>query len=704
MGQAITAIFGANSTQFQKELAKIEAMSLASSRRVSSSLAGGGHMAGMGGITRETAVVGREIAMGRGFGRILASLTLLSQYVNTATRNANQGASAARLISDAWEQQAQKANVAALAALKKAEASAVAAKMEKAASAEFISTLTADKRAQNEAAKAAVESAKKVADAARQKADAAKKEFSESFKIAQAPGGLTIESKEKLLADRSAMKSASDSANSDAIRAEGALARAAAVEAETDAELQSAIASEGNATATQLAADADAEEAVAANAAAAALERKAAAAAVDAAAQEANAAATAAAATTRAMAMLSTLGIFLALVAVVALLYMAVRNVIYVFSVKSDAEKRAAEWTAAHTLAIWSEIEAMTKLQEASRKTTLALHQMNVAKDRSVELARIAVEASNSEFDARQKLNDAGVKSKLINVDIEQTYGKISKQEAIQKKADIEAAAVKEKAALELNKLKAAANMTTNAAREAEKEKTKAQKDAQAADDEINKSPEGKKKTKRLAEIEQSLSAAKSEAEQARKDRIEFNNGGANVFYSSSLKARLDHYDGAKDKGAALALTEKSTADAAASLEIQKASLMKFMEPDQIKAEETMKIAREKTEAANTLKIEAEKANREAQTFAKTSPAGTAAEVSNIQKRAGLEEFQESAHFKGFNLNAQQQAGSYAATPPEWKEQLRILLAISEHTAHLIAPNNSPPGTKPAQLGTHPAH
>ena len=80
MATAITAIFGANSTQFQAELAKMQTMAIASASRIRSATAGGGHGAvGMTGMVRETTVIGREIAMGRGMGRILGSLTLLSQ-------------------------------------------------------------------------------------------------------------------------------------------------------------------------------------------------------------------------------------------------------------------------------------------------------------------------------------------------------------------------------------------------------------------------------------------------------------------------------------------------------------------------------------------------------------------------------------------------------------------------------------------------
>ena len=90
MATAITAIFGANSTQFQAELAKMQTLATASAARINSSMSGHGHT-GVTGMVRESAVIGREIAMGRGMGRILASLTLLTQYIGIHTFRNDSG-------------------------------------------------------------------------------------------------------------------------------------------------------------------------------------------------------------------------------------------------------------------------------------------------------------------------------------------------------------------------------------------------------------------------------------------------------------------------------------------------------------------------------------------------------------------------------------------------------------------------------------
>lgn len=176
MASAVTVIFGANSTQFQAELAKMQALTVAAGRRMASSAASG-HMVGTTGIVRETAVIGREIAQGRGIGRILASLTLLTQYLGSASRAAQHGATSARLVADAYAEAALKANVAAVAAMRKAEASAAAAEMDGFEDAASIAAADANALEAQTANATAAALARKAeaaaADAAAQEADAA---------------------------------------------------------------------------------------------------------------------------------------------------------------------------------------------------------------------------------------------------------------------------------------------------------------------------------------------------------------------------------------------------------------------------------------------------------------------------------------------------------------------------------------------------
>ena len=124
MATAVQVVFGANSTQFQAELAKMEAKTIASSRRLSS-IGAGGHFSG-GGVVRESAVLLREASRGN-FTRMAGSLSILAQYLNGAAGAAAKAVIPARMLSDAYEIAAAKANAAAVAAMRKAEASALAA-------------------------------------------------------------------------------------------------------------------------------------------------------------------------------------------------------------------------------------------------------------------------------------------------------------------------------------------------------------------------------------------------------------------------------------------------------------------------------------------------------------------------------------------------------------------------------------------------
>lgn len=171
MSNAVTAIFGANSTQFQSELNKMESLTAATGKRMSSSMGSSGHVAGLTGLIRETSVIVREIAMGRGIGRILGSFTLLIQYLNTFVGQTKQGVSAARELSNAYTQLAYKTQVQANMLKLKAMASEEAAFMEGLDNEATLAAATADAEAAKEAQIAATANLNK-AKAAQMAADA----------------------------------------------------------------------------------------------------------------------------------------------------------------------------------------------------------------------------------------------------------------------------------------------------------------------------------------------------------------------------------------------------------------------------------------------------------------------------------------------------------------------------------------------------
>jgi hypothetical protein len=125
---AVNVVFGANSQSFQAELRKMESATIASSRRLNALGGGGGHGA-HGGIIRESAVLIREASRGN-FTRMMGSLSILIQYLNGAAGAAARAVIPARMLSDAYAEASLRANAAATAAMRKAEASAAAAEAE----------------------------------------------------------------------------------------------------------------------------------------------------------------------------------------------------------------------------------------------------------------------------------------------------------------------------------------------------------------------------------------------------------------------------------------------------------------------------------------------------------------------------------------------------------------------------------------------
>ena len=582
MATAITAVFGASSASFQAELAKMQTLATASAARINSSMSGHGHT-GVTGMVRESTVIGREIAMGRGMGRILASLTLLTQYIGSASQASKAGQSAAAELAAAYEKQALKADVAAIAAARKAQALTAEAELE----------------------------------------------------------GFEVD-------------------------------------------------------ATIAAADANALEADTARAAAAALRQKAEAAATDAAAQNALAGAGAKAG----LGMFGLIAIFALMVIIIAEAYVVVKGLVEIFSRVSKAQLEAAQYANAHRLAIWEEMEAMEKLKDASEKTAEALHRMNEEKDHSVELAKEAIEASKAEAEARGKLYSASVKSKLLDVEIAEKRGFITPQQAASKKAQIESQAVADEADMKQKQLDTEAKISKYAAIKAEKDKIDAQQKVQEASNKINTSPEGVAKAKALAAAEKDLEASKREAEQAQKDVIEYNKGGSNILWSSSLKARMDGFKGTKDKAAALQESADSKSNAAVSSEIRINSLKRNMSPDEKALADATRIAEEKTNAAVTLQTDARKAETEANINRQNAAPVVAAEQANIKKQADLEMI--TSDKKGYDLNSQQKIGAYAATPPEWKQMVELNRRTADNTNFLRPSPHAAPGTQKPQLGTAP--
>jgi hypothetical protein len=120
---ALMAVIGANSEPMQRELRAVQRLARETGVSVKGSLSGGG-LASSGSIY-ESVVLLRELGRGN-YSRMIGSVTILAQRLGLLKLISGGGANAAQLLAQAWEVQAQKAGLAAIAATRKAAASQAA--------------------------------------------------------------------------------------------------------------------------------------------------------------------------------------------------------------------------------------------------------------------------------------------------------------------------------------------------------------------------------------------------------------------------------------------------------------------------------------------------------------------------------------------------------------------------------------------------
>ena len=107
MPDALRFLVGLDTGPFQAEIRKLDGIARASSRSIASQMAAGAH-GGYSGIVRESIVIGREIAMGRGGGRIVGSATILLGYLTNLIRGTKEAGSAANATAQAYDIMAAK--------------------------------------------------------------------------------------------------------------------------------------------------------------------------------------------------------------------------------------------------------------------------------------------------------------------------------------------------------------------------------------------------------------------------------------------------------------------------------------------------------------------------------------------------------------------------------------------------------------------
>jgi hypothetical protein len=562
MASAVTVVFGANSTQFQAELARMQTMTMAASKRMSMQ-AMGGHIQGMSTLVREGITIPREFLEGRGMGRIIASMSIFASALGLAASSSHKAATYSEQLAAGYERLAQKARLAEIAAIKKAEATA------------------ADAYAQN-------------------------------------------------LEDEATIRAA----EADALKAKSAT--------------EARIAAEEKAASALEAANAEEMEAVAAG--------------------EATAAS------------VPMLAIFIGIVATLALLYGAYKIISGVMNTFTQREIDAAELALKLKLSYEEEANVLLKLADAAEKADDALRKMNQGHDDYAKRVDDAVESQKKLYEHTKKLAELKKEGQLTQVDIEEKQGAITHEDAVKKKAAIEKQAIDDAAAARKDELWQEREILGISANRAEAWKKQKQAEAQAAQDKIDKDPEGVANAKELARLEKVEKEARKKADAAEEDAAKLKPGRQKNLKLSE------------------ASTQNLIAEGAA-FDIK--SLKEKMKPEQVAAANAFEAAREATENAKNINEKHNKAVKDYADDSKNSPAEVAAEKASIDLKT-KEEITPKLDAKGYSINSQQRVGAYSATAPILLQQLRALQSIDHKVTPMSPPRNHPPGAKSPQLSPAP--
>ena len=733
MASAVTVTFSANSAQFQAELKRMELMTRAAGRGMSSGLGamGGGRHGpvGMTGIIRESTVISREIMMGRGLGRILGSMSLLVQYIQSAA-NAHRALDEASVISaNLLKNEALAAKDLSKELEAKSVASALTAantKKEAQAALEVVTHYEQEAMFAKQAAAALREKATASAIAAKAAKDGAvQAEYNKVLqKISlgqpvQLPveivgvGNLKGRGKDEIdaMLAVTGAKTAILEANSAAMTR-----NVAALEAVAVADTEAATAADANAAAMTFklgvaeqtlaatVANVAANEAVAASDLEAAVAAEAHASALTAEASEALLLTTAANSLNGEMiglavsekmaaagiveveaAAIPILPLLIAIAAVLIVLYGAYKAVSVVIHHFSEMHVKAAQLARDSNLNFKEEAAALNKLEEAAKRTEEALRKMNEAHSETAKHSEEVLKAMEKEADAQRHLYDVRKESALLAVEKDLADGKITPEQAILRRAAIEKQAIDDKRNYKVTELLALRERSAIDARLAGAQAKADQNAYQAASDKVNATPEGRNNAKELDRL-------KKNEERARKSADESADKAVKMKFGSPEKAREEQH----------ADMMNQLADVAHAQVVEQERRMK---PDELNAAELMRKAEESTKAARAMD-EKHDGYVKAWAAAKTDTTGQAADATekqNIDRKAALEiEKAESKDKKGYSINSQQRLGAYASTAPVLLQQLAALRVIEHNTAPSHPPSNPPPGPKPPQLGTKP--
>ena len=590
-------------------------------------------------------------------------------------------ASTVQVLGEAYEKMTAKAADAANAAAKKANASAAAAAAEKAVNQDLSQTLKAEAQARLKNAMDAMAAAQQKVAASRAAAKAAREEFEESYRVAQAPGGLTIDSMNQMQANRQKMKSAEMAAEADVIGLEASNAAYLSNEKKAESEIADAEALLTKTTATEQAAVADEEAAVAAIKHAEAMNAEAAAAIQSAEANKAASASQLLGIGPLGWAIIATIALGVAIWQTVKAYHewaKEKRNMAYLMdstSVKFDAEAKAMEKLAD---------EARNLEKEISKLSESQLHLADSAEEAIGQLSRM----NKLQMDFQNNRKEAAI----LDVEIAEKKGMITHEQAVKKKAEIEKKAVKDKYDLELVGLANEFKVADAAAAEAERVAEQKKKAAADAAEGLG-TPEARNKLALLNSEEEKLKTFQQVAGKMQEYVLAHPEDSKAQFHQQEVKVGEETFHGSFSTWKNFAEKQHEKVESAKD----------GSDPVLLSAQTAITQAKE-------ARADADKLNKKAtdlaqkyteKDFAKNAVVGD--EQGIIDKKAQLELLNKSEKGgHGAALSSQQRLGAYAYK--ESAKQIDLLQAIKANTAHLKPPTNRPVHPHGPTHGQRQAH
>jgi len=383
---------------------------------------------------------------------------------------------------------------------------------------------------------------------------------------------------------------------------------------------------------------------------------------------------------------ISPVGIF---IGAFVLLAAAIGGVALSLKAARDHAMNLARITSSTVTTFRAEADAIREAADRSRELNLEMAKLYENHHDFLKISDDAIDKLHQEADAQSELNDAKKDAQLAQLDLDKSSGRISGMEHINRKAEIEKNFLREKSKEKLNLL------TTEVEKRAADlaDVTVRNDDAKSSLEKYNSvltSPEYIKKQAILKSEKEKLGLLE-EAENQARINYEKHKNDLTPF------TRINTYEGQTIRLSNGQEIRASLEDLQAMVEYKATSVRNAeddLTPDQRAASRAKEKAdRTKAEYDSMLELTL-RAQTAFSVFKKTSGEIEAQQEAAIESRR-QQEIIGSFQYKGYGLNNQQRIGAYASTPPEWKAMVKLQMQIARNTDRIPSNPTAPPVKPP---------